>query len=458
MKYGISLVLILTLFVGQVRAQEEGGGSLSLQECIDFALEHNQNLINAGLDKVIAEARVRETVADGLPQINGTLDLGYNYKVPTTQLPAVLIPEEFRDPSIPPDGFVPVNFSTKYTGSASVNLEQMIFNGSYFVGLRAAKTYTELARKEHIKSEIDVVEAVSKAYYAVLVNQERAELIYKNFNRLDSLLSDTKALRDNGFAERIDVSRVQVQYNNLKVEKENIDKFIQLSRALLKFQMGMPQSENLQLKESIEDVRFISLEGDIAGDFQYSDRIEYSQLQTNMDLIELDIKNTQVQYLPRIDLYGSLGATAGTQSAGDLLSFSKDPWFGLGVIGVRMNLPIFDGFRKSNIIQQKKIQAKQITNSFELLKNNIDLEIKQAYINYEKSLDNMAAQSENMKLAEEVYSVAKLKYEEGVGSNIEVMNADSDYKEAQTNYYDALYDALIAKVELEKAYGQLTKK
>lgn len=457
MKFKISLVLGFVLLTGVTIAQEEGAQGFSLQECIEYAINHNQQVMNANLDREIADAKVRETVADGLPQINGNLDLGYNYKVPTTQLPAILIPEQFRDPSIPPDGFVPVNFSTKYTGSASVNLEQMIFNGSYFVGLRAAKTYTELARKDHIKTKIDVIEAVSKAYYTVLVNKERVELINKNYNRLDSLLSDTKVMYENGFAEKIDVSRIQVQFNNLQVEKQNIERVIELSIALLKFQMGMPQTEEVVLAEGIEDIDFQSVESSLGEGFQYSDRIEYSQMQTNKDLVELDIKNTKVQYLPRIDLYGALGATAGTQSSSELLSFNKDPWFGQGIVGVRMSVPIFDGFRKSNMIQQKRIQARQIDNSFEQLKNSIDLDIKQSAISYEKAFDNMVAQSENMKLAEEVYNVTKIKYQEGVGANIEVINADADYKEAQTNYYNALYDALVAKVELEKAYGELLK-
>lgn len=439
--------------------------SFSLQQCIDYALDHNQNLMNNGLSRQIAEKQVKQTLADGLPQINGNVDLSYNFQIQTTPIPDFISPSvygvlfqesvipvrDLGDPSI-----FPAQFVTKYSGSATISLEQMIFNGSYFVGLQAARTFTELSRKDEIKTTIDVIEAVSKAYYSTIIMKERQALVNKNYERLDSLLRDTRALNENGFAEKIDVNRILVQFNNIKVEKNNFDQTYELSKALLKFQMGMPQGNTIVLVDDLNSIQFESIEANFAQDFKYSDRIEYSQLETNDDLTDLDIKNTKVQYLPRLDLYGRIGATSGAQTSSDLFNFS-DNWFEVGVLGVRMNLPIFDGFRKSNIIQQKKIQSDQIQNSFELLKNNIDIQIKQATVNYNRAIDNMAAQRENMDLAEEVFNVSKIKYGEGVGSSREVTNSNTDYKTAETNYYDALYSALVAKIDLEKAYGILNK-
>jgi outer membrane protein TolC len=199
------------------------------------------------------------------------------------------------------------------------------------------------------------------------------------------------------------------------------------------------------------------LEENYGSDFDYADRIEFSLLQTNLDLVNLDIKNTQVRYLPKIDLYGRYGASTGAASLSDLVGFG-DNWFGLGVVGVRLNVPIFDGLRKSRQIQQKKLQAQQIEYSQDQLQKNIDVQIQQANTTLKKSVDNMLAQKENMDLAENVYQVAKIKYEEGVGSNIEVINADASFKEAQTNYHSSLYNALVAKVDLDKAYGKLSDK
>ncbi|MEQ8423766.1 MAG: TolC family protein, partial [Cyclobacteriaceae bacterium] len=253
----------------------------------------------------------------------------------------------------------------------------------------------------------------------------------------------------------IDVDRIMVQFNNVQVEKENYENTLKLSYALLKFQMGMDVNAPLELKDRLADIEFEVLEPDFGSGFNYTDRIEFSQLQTNLELVNLDIKNTQVRYLPKIDLYGRLGASTGAGSFSDLMAFG-DNWFGLGVVGMRLNVPIFDGLRKSRQIQQKRLQAQQIEYSQDQLQKNIDIQIQQATTNLKKNVDNMVAQKNNMDLAENVYNVTKIKYEAGVGSNADVINADASYKEAQTNYHSAVYNALVAKVDLEKAYGRLS--
>lgn len=441
----VYMLLVFISVISSVSAQSPV--SMSLEECIQYAITNNQNIKNADLSLDISRYKVGEILADGLPQLSASADLGYNFKVPTSFIPAEFFGGE-------PGTFQPVQFSPAYNGSAGIDLSQMMFDGSYFVGLKASRTYTELARKDKIKSEIDVIEAVSKAYYLALVNHDQMELIEKTYGRLDSLLRDTRAMREAGFAEQIDVDRIKVQYNNAEVEKQNFGRAMELSYALLKFQMGMDINTPLELKDRIADIEFNVLEENFGNDFSYTDRIEYSQLQTNLDLVNLDIKNTQVKYLPKIDLYGRLGASTGAGSFSDLTNFG-DNWFGLGVVGMRFNVPIFDGLRKSRMIQQKRLQAKQIEISKDQLQKNIDVQIQQARTTLQKSVDNMVAQRENMELAENVYRVAKIKYEAGVGSNIEVVNADASYKEAQTNYHSAVYNALVAKVDLEKAFGKL---
>lgn len=430
-----------------VFAQATTEGAYSLDECIRYALENNRQIQNAQLSFTEAKHKVGEILADGLPQINATADLGYNFKVPTSFIPAEFFGGE-------PGTFAPVQFSPAYNGTASIGLNQMIFDGSYFVGLKASRTYTELSRKDKIKTEIDVVADVSKAYYLALVNKDRLELIEKNYGRIDSLYRETLIMFENGFAEKIDVSRVKVQLNNLAVEKNNFDNTLKLSYAVLKFQMGMDVNEPISLKDKIEDIQFEGLAEDFGGDFNYDDRIELSILKTNLDLVNLDIKNTTVRYLPKLDLYGRLGATSGAGSSSDFLSFG-DNWFSFGIVGLQLNVPVFDGMRKSRQIQQKRAQAERIENSQDLLRKNIDLEIQTARANLKKSVDNLLAQRENMELAESVYSVTKIKYGEGIGSNLEVVEGDAAYKQAQTNYYSALYEALVSKIELEKAYGKL---
>jgi outer membrane protein TolC len=372
-----------------------------------------------------------------------------NYIIPTSFIPAIIF-----DPNAQPGELVGVQFGTQYTGNAGINLQQMIFNGSYFVGLKASKTYTELSRKDLVKTQTDVVEAIKKAYYSVLVSKERIELLEKNYQRLDTLLKQTKALYENGFTEKIDLNRVQVQFNNIANLRNNAVIGLEVSYNLLKFQMGLPIAANIELSDELETLKFLALDDDFKKDFQYSNRIEYNILQVNKSLVELDIKNTKSQYLPNISLFGSYGASYGTSAFNSMFQFGEN-WRTLGTLGITANLPIFDGLQKNRIVQQKKTRLNQIENNLELVKNQIDLQQDQASKTFQTYLQTLRTQRENMELSKEVYDVTVIKYQQGVGSNLEVIDADAAYKEAQTNYYAALYDALIASVEVEKAYGKL---
>lgn len=452
----MGILLLPVLAIAQGNPEQ-----FTLEECIEYAMKNNADIRNKQLDQEIAEEKVDQTISTGLPQISGTVDVAYNYQVAVQPLPDFLSPTiygilfnegvvEPRDLGEP--GILPAQFGTKYTGSAVISLRQMLFNGSYFVGLKAAKTFTDFSKKELVAQKINTVEAVTKAYYGALISREQVDLILKNYARLDSLLRNTQVLYENGFAEKIDVSRIKIQHNNIAVEKQFAEEIYALNVHILKVQMGMPVGEELIIEDDLEKISFEAIEYIPEGAFNYNERIEYDLLQTNARLVELDIQNVQAQYIPRLDLYGTAGASTGRQEFNQLFN---EQWFNLGAVGVTLSVPIFDGFIKKNQIEEKRIQRNKIEVAKTALQNAIDLQINQAELLYKRSLENMAAQHENMKLAEEVYNVSKIKYEEGVGSNIEVTNADADLKTAQTNYYSALYDALVAKVDLQKAYGNL---
>ncbi len=447
MRLRIILFATMILLSGLSWAQEQQPQKTqyTLQECIDFALNNNQEIINKAIDKEIADTQIGETLSKGLPRVNIDANVNYNFEPQKS-----LIDISTFDPSVPEGSEQEVSFQQEYDGNLNLSVRQLIFDGSFFVGLEASRTYKELSTKEHIKTQIDVVEAVSKAYYNVMVNEERLDLLEVNLSRIDTLLRETRLMFENGFAEKIDVSRLKVQYNNLKVQVDNTKEMLRVGRDLLKFQMGMPLEVNFELTDKLTDVTFDAV---INEEFSYNERIEYSQLQTNQALVNLDMKNNRVKYLP--NLYANFNYGYNTQTSQSSQWFQTDRWLNYGFVGATLSVPVFDGFLKSNKIQKNKLQAKQIQYSFDQLENSIDLEIKQSKINLNNALDKMAAQQENMELAEEIYNVTKLKYQEGVGSNLEVVEADADYKEAQTNYYNALYEALVAKVEVEKAYGRL---
>jgi outer membrane protein TolC len=239
-KYQLGLILSL-LIIGEISAQEIL--QLNIKESISYALENNVTAKNARLETMISRATVKETTASGLPQITGSVNLNYNPSIPVVFLPNQ---PPFGDPSNPSD-VIPARFGVSYQSGAVLNVSQMIFDGSFFVGLRAAKTFQKLTDLDLVKAENDVIENVKKAYFGVLVNQERIRLATVTLARIDSLLSDTKALYQAGFAEKIDVSRIQVQRNNSYTQLERSKTGFEISNQMLKLQMGLPATYEIQL-------------------------------------------------------------------------------------------------------------------------------------------------------------------------------------------------------------------
>jgi outer membrane protein len=443
----LTLSIPLLLF-GTIGAQAQKVVELTLEETISYAMENNVEAKNAQLETLIARATVIERRAPGLPQVSANLDFTHNAAIPIQ-----FVPNEgaFFQPDVDSD-VLPLRFGVNYSSILAARVNQMIFDGSYFVGLRAANTFKMLTDFDRMKTEIDVKETVKKAYFTVLVNEQRYNLVQANLNRLDTLLKETQALYEAGFAEKIDVSRIKVQRNNTQSELDRISTAYQISEQLLKLQMGMPLEYDLRLKENLSDLNITS---EINSLMQSAGqrRVEIDQLQTNLELVGLDLKNNQVQYMPKINAFATYQRNAASQNIGSI--WQSDRWFTGAFIGLSLNIPIFDGLAKSARIQQNRVQIKQLENQNYFLEQNIELEKFQAKINLRNGLNTLRVQEENRDLALEVFNMAKIKFEEGVGSNLEVVEADSALKEAESNYFSALYDALVSKVDLEKALGIL---
>ncbi|WP_020605841.1 TolC family protein [Spirosoma spitsbergense] len=426
------------------------GQTYTLQQAIDFAVRQNVSVRNSQLDAVSADARIRETKASALPQISATASLTDNLIIQKAFLPA-----KFSNPNAAPDAPpTVVAFGVAYSGNGTVALNQVIYSAALNVGLRAAATYRELAQRNLEGSKVLVAEQVAKAYYGVLVALERAKLLDFNIARLDTALYETQAMNKQGFVEKLDVQRLEVQGNNLKAERQNVQNLIELSYTLLKFQMGLKINDEIMLAEQLQDREVEDLRPLISDDptFQYRSRIEYSTLETQIKLAEQDIEVTQKAYFPTVSAFANYGYNSGRTQISQLIT---DPWLNFASLGLSLQVPIFDGFLKRSQIEQKRATLQKAQNSGELLRNSIDLQIRQSSITLKNGLQTLQTQQRNRDLAEEIVRVTRIKYKEGVGSSIEVLNAEASLREAQTNYFGSLYDFLIAKVDQDKALGRL---
>ncbi|MBC6699747.1 TolC family protein [Hymenobacter puniceus] len=515
-----------------------GNMPLSLQQAIAYAIQNKPTLLATRLGEQTARAKVGEIRSAGLPQVNVATNVADNFKLQkalvdfgalgggntattltaadvaaaqagqTVDLTVATRPSE----PVPPQAFA---FGLRYAGNTSASVSQLLFDGAYLIGLKAAKVYEQLAQKQTQQAEIDVVEQVSKAYYSTLVARERLQLLSRNVQRLDTILYQTNETFKAGFAEKLDVQRLQVQRNNLVVEQQKASRLTELSVALLKFQMGLPQEQSVQLTDSLSNALVDAgalrqrlgvanattgggvsglggvptvaapagttpdqrqqdqqtalsgaRTGQLAAAFNYNNRIEFSTLETQQALAGLDLANRRAGAYPRLLATAAYGFSGSAKTAGDLFAFRgpdsrasngfpNQNWFGFGNVGLSLQIPVFDGFRRKYQVQQARIQQQTIERGFETLRQSIDLQDAQSRTTLVNALDVLDSQKANLELAADVARVSRIKFQEGVGSNLEVVTAETELRSAQTNYYAALYDVLVAKVDRDKATGEL---
>lgn len=419
--------------------------TFSLDEAVAYGLKHHTDVKNALVKKQDTELQIKEIKVAGMPQINGQFQYTYNAIVPTQ-----LIDAQNFDPTAPEGSVTKFKFGVPWAGQAGISVNQLIFDATWLVGLRAQDTYRKLANQELEQSKTTVVENIIKAYYSVLVADERAKIIDLNIARLDTMEYNTTEMFKQGFVEKIDLDRIAVQKNNLKTELTKVNNLIDLSKQLLKFQMGYNVSSEIILTDNLKDQENKALATIAKQEVDPENRIEYQVLKTNRELIQLNEERILKGAVPNVFFSGSLGAG---HSNPRFNPFER--WFGSSALTLGVNIPIYDSGLRKVQAERQRLNIIQMDNTAEMLRNSFNLQNDQATINMTNGLETLDVQKRNLELAEEVVRVSKIKYQQGVGSNLEVVNAENDLRQAQTNYFAALYDVLVAKVDLDKAQGKL---
>ncbi len=445
----IAITLIALMFgITKVKAQaqEPNANSYSLQQAIDYAYKNSPNYLNAQNDVLMAKYKRKEVLGMAMPQINTSVDIKNFLEIPTSLIPGEIF-------GAPAGSFIPVKFGTTFQATGSAEASLLVFSADYLIGLKATKEYIDLMNISVTRSKTETVSQVSKAYYGVLVNKERIKLLDANLTKLEKLVNDTRAFNQQGFVEQIDVDRLEVSYNNLVTEKQKIERLVTLSEYMLKFQMGYSGKENLILTDSLSISG--TPENIDASQIDITKRSEYQLLEGQQRLNTINVKRLKFGYLPTLVAYGSLGYSG---MRNDLDFFSKKhDWFPTALIGAKLSLNIFDGFQRHYKIQQAKLDFTKGENSLKNLQLAFELESASASTNYNNAVSSLQIQKRNLQLAENVYNVSQKKYEQGVGNNLEVVNAQASLKESQTNYFNSIYDMLVYKIDYLKATGTLVK-
>ncbi|MCC8426121.1 TolC family protein [Mucilaginibacter sp. UR6-11] len=422
--------------------------SFSLADCIKYAYEHQDSVKNADLDVRSADYKVKETIATGLPQVNGSITFQDFLKTPTSLAPAGIFAgtPDFNAPLVAlPFG------ALKYNNTYALNASQLLFSGTFLVGLKAVKTFRELSQRSLVRSKIETNVNVTKAYYQALVSNEQITLLDANIAQLKQTLDQTTQQNKQGFVEKIDVDRLSVQYNNLVTNRDNVQRALTLNYQMLKFQMGMPIEQDLTLTDKLADVNIDQTLQNAVDTSFYHNRIEYKLLETNVILNQLDVQSKKAEFLPSVSLNGGFSEVFQENHAKFLYNHAYPTSF----IGLNINIPIFSGGQKINQLKQSQISVYKAQNDLHNATNGFKLQANAAQITFTNSLQSLNNQKRSRELAQEVLRVSKIKYQQGVGSSIEVTQAQTELENADNQYIQALYNALISKVDLDKAYARI---
>lgn len=443
MKKQISTVLLFLLIQASLIAQE-----YSLKDCLNYATNKNSNLKIASLNYEISEKQIDEQIGTGLPQIDFSSTLTDNLKVTTSLLPGELMGK--------PGTFVPVKMGTKYNFSAGFKLTQKIFDPSFWVGLEAAKLSRQYYSQNVEKTNETVFYDVSSSYYRALIAKKQLTNLENILKASEKTLVATELRYKNGMVKKTDVDKIKVSYNKTKSQVEQADLNFKQSLNILKYKMGMPVEQNIELFDNLTDSNNDNslsqvLEKD--KELTLTNRVDYRILQTQLDLYETDKKNKMLSYLPTLSFTANYNYAAMRQEF-DLFQSGKN-WFNSSAIGLEFKLPIFSGLTRYSRIQEAGLNVDIAKENLDLTSQAIKVDLNNAYIQYKSAIDNIRNEKENLDLATSVYKNTQTEYEQGASSSLDLIQAESTLCDTQNLYYTKLLSLYIAELDFQKSKGSL---
>ncbi len=420
--------------------------TLSLEQAVTYALQHNAAVKNARLDVALQQQKNREITGIALPQINARDEFQHYPNVVQSFVPGQFFGGEAGT-------FVAVPFVPKYSNTASVAATQILFDGSILVALQARNTIIQLTQLGVEVSAQDVRYNVRRSYYALAVAQRQFRILGESLRTFRSVLHDLQVLRQQGFVEKIEVDRTQVQVNNLATDSLRTANLITLSEQLLKYNLTLPMDQQLVLTDTaVEDVMDEATRL-LADAVAYDARIDYTLLQTQLRLNEYDIKRYRYKGLPSLAFFGTAAYTYSNNKLGPVLDPGNYLFYSL--VGLRLDVPIFTGFQRKAQLSQATLTAEKTRNNLEQLRRTIDLQSEQARTVLRNALLTTQNSERNLELAGSVLDLSRKKYKAGVGSNLEVTQAQTEYLQAQNSFFAAQLEVINATTDLQRAQGLL---
>ncbi|HKL35981.1 MAG TPA: TolC family protein [Salegentibacter sp.] len=439
MKFRYLLILLISL--SSIAQETPQDYRFSMEEAIKFGLENNYSSVNAQKDIEIALKQKWEIISQGLPQVSATADYQNYLKQPVTLLPAEITGGE-------PGTFTPVVFGTQQNLNATATWNQLIFDGSYIVGIQSARTLLQISENAKTKTDLEIKKAVINAYGNVLLAKENVEILQKNVENVQKNYDETNEIYKNGLAEQEDVEQLEITLLNLKNNLSRSRRMQNIAYEMFNLTLGIPVEISVTLTEELDNLAMEYFDlALLKEEIPVEENIDYRIAANTAESREIQVKLEKSKALPSLTGFLNYGIQGFSQ---EFTFFNEDQeYFGQSILGVSLNIPIFSSGMRHSRTQQKQIAYEQALVELEQTENEVKRQINSAKSEYEFSLENYQNQKKNLELAERIENKNQIKFFEGIASSFELSEAQRQLYQAQQDFLQSMLDVITAKVELE---------
>jgi outer membrane protein len=446
MKKNVLILLLLGMLVPVkwLQAQDNPAQlTLSVQQAVDLALEKNRSVAAARYNYEISKKTVWETIASGLPQVNGSASLDDNLKLMTTMLPAAI----FGDTT---GKYIPVTFGQKFNSSYGVTAATPLFNAPYLVGIQISKLASRISENQVKQSEADIKESVLTCYYLILVSHETLKVLDGNLKNWNEMLTSTKAMFSVGMAESTDVDQMLSTVASVNNAKLSMERTLEVNYNLLRFLLGVDMATKVTLTDSLDTIiSSFKVEELLSQDFRIENNLNYQLIDGQVRMSELSLKSAKASTLP------TLSGSIYYMKTGQGNKLSSMDWFPYSVAGLQLSVPIFAFGERHSKIQKAKLSLMNSENQKQMVSDNLMMQERQLRYNLISSNEQYKNQKDNIDIALRVLTSFQNKYKQGMASSLDLTSANSNYLLAETNYLNSLMTLLQNKVAFDKLMNNL---
>lgn len=456
--------MLLFSFGSQAQQDQSAAYSFSLAEAIEFGLKNNYQSKIAQKDIEIALKQKWEIIAQGLPQISGGVDYQNFLKQPVTLLPAAAfdntqstidVVQDYFDnverndtPVNTPEGFIPVRFGTRQSVNATATWRQLLFDGSYIVGIQSVKTLLQISKNAKTKTDLEIKKAIINAYGNVLLAEESVEIFRKNVQTLQKTYDDTKKIFENGLTEQEDVEQLEITLLNLKNSLNRSERMQKIAHEMLNLSLGIPVEKKVVLTNNLKELAIKFYEPELLEtQIPIEDNIDYRIAKNSAESAQIQVRLQKAKALPTLSGFVNYGY----QGFSDEFTFlnSDQEYFGQSILGVSLNIPLFSSGMRSARTRQREIEYEQALLNLERTENEVKGQINMAKSDYEFTIENYENALRNLELAQRIEKKNQVKFFEGIASSFELNEAQRQLYSAQQNYLQSMFEVITAKVTLE---------